>query len=375
MTTPPSSGRKGVTVLLEQMLLFPAHTQGYATYRIPALAVTTKGTVLAFCAARMAPGDWSHINIALRRSVDGGITWEAQRIIAGDGAHTVDNATPIVDRSTGVVHLLYQVDYARCCCIYSEDDGRTFKAPVDITPTFEQFRPEYDWHVLAPGPGHGIQLRNGRLLAPVWLSTGSAEHRHKPSVVAVVYSDDHGQTWQRGDIVVRHSAATPNPSETTALQVQDGRIMLSIRNEAPCYRRLVAYGADGAHGWTAPVFAADLFDPVCCASLLRLSEQPSARNRILFANPDSRANPHVFPNKARWRENLTIRLSYDEGQTWPTAKTLEPGIAGYCDLAVGPVGDIYCLYESAYDRMELFKSTHLVFAHFDLDWLTDGQDA
>ncbi len=125
---------------------------------------------------------------------------------------------------------------------------------------------------MAPGPGHGIQLAGGRLLVPVWLSSGGRQHR--PSCVAVICSDDHGRTWRRGDIVARHSPATPNPSESVAVQLTDGRVMLNIRNESRRFRRLVAFSPDGATRWTEPAFDESLFEPVCMASMVRAVPRP-----------------------------------------------------------------------------------------------------
>src|SRR5687768_16601339 len=63
--------------------LFEARKDGYAIYRIPGLVVTTKGTLLAYCEARKSDrGDWGAIDILLRRSTDGGKTWEARQHIA-----------------------------------------------------------------------------------------------------------------------------------------------------------------------------------------------------------------------------------------------------------------------------------------------------
>ena len=90
---------------LQKTTLFRAGEGGYATYRIPAIAVTTRGTLLAFCAARVQPGDWSEITIAMRRSTDGGATWSPMQIIASRPGATVDNPTPIVDRQTGSAAL------------------------------------------------------------------------------------------------------------------------------------------------------------------------------------------------------------------------------------------------------------------------------
>ena len=88
------------------------------------------------------------------------------------------------------------MEYSRCYYTRSDDDGVTFSDPVDITATFDAFRPEYDWKVLATGPGHGIRLTSGRLLVPVWLSTGTGGHAHRPSVNSTIYSDDNGMFTQ-----------------------------------------------------------------------------------------------------------------------------------------------------------------------------------
>ncbi len=365
--------------------LFEAGYKGYYTFRIPAIVTTASNTVLAFCAARHSRGgDWDPIDIMLRRSPDGGATWEEARVLAGnepDGLHTFDNPTPIVDRQSGAIHFLHQIDYERAYYLRSDDEGKTWSAPRDITDVFEAFRPDYNWKVLAPGPGHAIQLKNGRLLVPVWLSTGEGtefgpgKRGHRPSCVATIYSDDGGATWQRGDIVVHHAEEIPNPSETLALQRHDGPVLLNIRNESPRHRRLISISEDGATGWSPPQFHDELFEPICMASLIRLSQEPQGRNRILFANPDSQDNPATVGGRAHRRENVTVRLSYDEGQSWPVSKVLDPGDGGYSDLAVGPDGTIYCLYEGGARGGNQYHNTRLAVARFDLTWLTDGKDS
>ena len=368
---------------MELIRLFTAGEDGYYTFRIPALAATPKGTVLAWCAARRGVGgDWDPIDIAMRRSTDGGATWEPMVVFARHEGHTVDNPTPIIDRDTGAIHFLYQIDYARVYYTRSDDEGVTWTDPVDITPTFDLFRPEYPWRVTAPGPGHAIQLRNGRLLVAVWLSTGEGVEfgpgklGHRPSCVATVYSDDHGATWQRGDIVVHNSAEVPNPSETMPLELEDGRVMLFIRTESERNRRLVAYSADGATGWSTPVFHAGLYEPICMASVLRLtSAAQGGRSRVLYSNPDSSANAARQRGKWGIRENITVKLSYDDGQTWPVAKALDPGYAGYSDLAVSPDGVIHCIYEGGSIDGNMFRNTHMSVARLTLAWLTDGQDS
>ncbi len=113
--------------------LFQSGKDGYTCYRIPAMVVTKRGVVLVFCAARKGGGgDWDPINIAMRRSTDNGRTWEPRRILLDQGKATVDNPTPIADRQSGAVYFLYQVNYARCFYMRSDDDGQTFTAPVQF---------------------------------------------------------------------------------------------------------------------------------------------------------------------------------------------------------------------------------------------------
>ena len=365
--------------------LFEAGTAGYATYRIPGMVVTNTGTLLAYCEARKSlQGDWGAIDIMMRRSADGGATWETQRKIvniegkvtqnavalkqnlAQEGEITINNPVAIVDRQIDAVHFLYCVEYARCYYMRSDDDGRTFTEPVNITGTFDMFRDEYDWKVLATGPGHGIQLRNGRLLVPVWLSTGTGGHAHRPSCVSVVYSDDNGRTWRRGQIVVANPNPV-NPSETVPVQLANGRVMLNIRHESQPRLRGVCTSPDGATGWSKIVYHEQLPDPVCMGSIIRLSERPGhKKNRILFANPH---NPDD-----RQRKNVTVKLSYDEGESWPVARPVEPGISGYSDLAVGPDGFVYCFYERGSVDTSHYRPATLTVARFNLEWLTDSRD-
>jgi Neuraminidase (sialidase) len=367
---------------LQKTDLFHAGEDGYALYRIPGIVCTSKGTLLAYCEARRsAGGDWGTIDIMLRRSTDGGQTWSPPRKIvnvkgpvqknpvalaqglAKPDEITINNPVAIVDRKTGAVHFLYCVEYARCYHMRSDDDGETFSEAADITPAFEKFRSDYDWKVLATGPGHGIQLENGRLLCPVWLSTGTGGHAHRPSCVSVIYSDDHGRTWDRGEIV----AADPqpkNPSETAAVQLADGRVMLNLRHEAAPHFRAVSLSSDGATGWSELRFDPQLPEPICMGSIVRYSQQPEDdANRLLFVNPH---NP-----QDRARVNVTIKLSTDEGQTWPVQRSLEPGVSGYCDLAVGPDKTIYCFYERGSVDESHYRPKTLCVARFNLAWLME----
>ncbi len=364
---------------LTKTTLFQAGEHGYTTYRIPAIVVTARGTVLAFCSARRGRGgDWDRNDIVLRRSDDGGDTWSEMAVLATHPEQVVDNPTPIAAED-GTVHFLYQEHYARVYYTRSDDDGRTFSPPMEITATFDAFRAEYDWKVVAPGPGHAIELRHGpyrgRLVVPIWLCRPDPTipgGDHRPSCIATVYSDDQGRTWHRGQIVVNTSERVLHPSEHTAAQLADGRVMLNIRSETPVHRRLVTTSPDGAADWEPPYFDDALYEPVCFGSLLHLQRQaPELGNDLLlFSNPDSRYRTEYFNRmNFRARENLTVKLSRDGGRTWPIARVIEPGIAGYSDLAEGPDGTIFCLFEGGAAGGPYRGNQYVACARFGLPWL------
>ncbi len=367
----------------EQVDVFEGEVGGYFHYRVPAIVSTAKGTLIAFAEARKSErGDWGVQDIMMRRSSDGGVSWDDPRIISRvpgpieknpaalaqnlgvAGEVTYNNAAPIVDRKTGALHFLFCVEYNRAFYIRSDDDGETFSDPVEITATFERFRDEYDWMVIATGPGHGIQLDNGRLIVPVWMSDGTAGHAHRPSIVSVIYSDDSGSTWERGEVVVRHPDLI-NPSETLAIQLQDGRVALNIRHESLEHRRAISISDDGVSGWSTPEFHDQLLEPVCMASLIRHPDGP-----MVFVNPHSSEPLEGRVNHKR--QNVSVKISDDDGTTWPFSRSIEPGISGYSDLAVGPDGTIYCIYERGSPTGIGFTVKYLTVARFNLDWARAG---
>jgi sialidase-1 len=289
---------------------------------------------------------------------------------------TVDNASAVVDQRTGRIHFLYQTNYARVWHMHSDDDGATFSEPADITPALDKLRPGYDWTVAAPGPGHGLQMAGGRLIIPVWLSNGGGK-AHRPSVASVLYSDDNGAAWKAGDMV---PDTIKNPSETAAVQLEDGRVMLFMRNEnTEHYTHAISSSKDGATGWTPPEFHPDLYSPICFATAIRLSSSTSGdeKSRLLFAHPNNPNNTEVI--RPAWgvrpRERMTVRVSYDEGKTWPVHRMLSSERCGYADLAIGADGMIYCLYERGYMKGNNLNTRYLSFARFNLEWLSCGADS
>ncbi len=327
---------------------------GYHTYRIPAAILTSKGTLLAFCEGRRAGrGDAGNIDLLLKRSIDGGKTWGKTQVVWDDAENTCGNPCPVVDAKTGTIWLLLTHNLGQdseamildktakgtrtVWVSHSTDDGETWTAPREITADVK--KPEWTWY--ATGPGIGIQLKSGRLVIPCdnYVAGTKARQSH------VIFSDDAGQTWKLGGVV------GPDCNECQIVELSDGRLALNIRSYRGAKGRLVAHSADGGESFGELFVDPVLVEPVCQASILKL---PQEKATLVFSNPASTR-----------RENMTVKLSLDNGRSWPYAKVLHAGPAAYSCLTPLPDGTLGCLYEcgdrSPYER--------IVFARFAHHWL------
>lgn len=374
--------------MLEKQDLFVARTHGYWTYRIPGIAVTGRDTVLVTTEARPGQGgDYDFNDILMRRSTDGGQTFEpmvkrVDHATYGDGP--VSNFVMIPDRKSGRVRAVFHHDYARAFTLYSDDDGASWSEPVEITDVFERFRDDYPWQVCANGCGRGLQLRSGRMVIPVWLSDSSGSemgkgHRgHRPSDVTLIYSDNGGETWERGEFVCRNGMIVDEepvvfPSETTAVERSDGSVMFNLRSESKRNRRLTVVSPDGVSGWHSHAWQEQLLEPVCMACMLRVDwPQETRPGRILFSNPDNLENELIPPgnNLAHDRKRLTVKASLDDGITWPVSKVIEAGPSGYSALAMLRDGTVLCLYEADIVT-RMCDDRYLRLARFDMDWINE----
>lgn len=350
---------------LEQIDVYLSGQDGYHTYRIPSVIVTRRGTVLAFCEGRKnSSSDTGDIDLLLKRSADGGRTFSKAQMVWDDGPNTCGNPCPVVDQRTSAILLLMTHNLGgdaepRIIARTSQgtrtvwksesrDDGLTWSPPVEITSSVKKS----DWTWYATGPGAGIQLASGRLVVPC----DHIKAGEKTMYSHVIYSDDGGATWRLG------GETGPGVNECEVVERTDGSLLLNMRNYDRRQRcRAIATSRDGGLTWSAPAFDKTLIEPVCQASIRRhCRAEGNGKGRILFSNPASEKS----------REKMTVRLSYDDGATWPVSKLLHAGPAAYSCLAVLPDGTTLCLYErggrSPYEKITL--------ARFSLDWLIDGKD-
>jgi len=334
---------QGREPVFEQVDVFRQGTNGYHTYRIPAVVVSKKGTVLAFCEGRKnSAADDGDIDLLLVRSFDGGRTWGEVQLIHDAGPHTAGNPAPVVDEVTGEIILPFCINNSTVWVTKSADDGATWTEPREITRDVKM--PAWTWY--ATGPCHGIQLRSGRLLIPC--DHNGAAH--------VIYSDDHGETWKLGGSV---SGGT---NESVAVETVDGRVYINCRNTRQNGRthRAYAWSDNGGLTFGPTAWADELIEPICQASAVRYTTVEShGKNRVLFSNPASQR-----------RERLTVRISYDECRSWNAGRVVHYGPAAYSDLCVLPDGMIGCFYE----RGQYGPYERLTFARFNLEWLTNGED-
>lgn len=325
---------------LFQTKVFQAGTDGYHGYRIPTIIEAANGDLLAIVEGRVDSfSDLGNIDLVMKRSTDRGATWSEMQLIRSDGTKTSGNPAPVVDRTTGDIHLLYSIDQSEVRVMTSSDHGQSWSEPRVIHDQVS--KPDWTWHV--PGPVHGFQLKRGehagRLVIPsdhISSSTGWGSH--------VVYSDDHGETWHLGGQVSTgtYGEHTISPNESTAVELVNGNIYLNFRNHGPDPNRAFSISTDAGLTFSDPQIDETLIEPQVQASVLRYSavDQGDQKNILLFSNPAT----DVI--SAAGRRRMTVRASYDEGQTWTDGLLVEEGPAAYSDLVKLADGEIGLLYEA-----------------------------
>jgi len=338
------------------------------TFRIPAMATTNQGTLLAVYDMRYKSRKdlQGHMDIGLSRSTDGGETWERPVPIMDmkkfgglpQDQNGCSDPNILVDRKTGEIlvsavwthgkpgthqwvgkgsepgHSIHKS--SQFMMVRSKDDGLTWSEPENWTKRLKDPK----WCLFAPAPGNGINLMDGTLVMP----TQGRDATGLP-FSNFMWSRDHGKSWTLS------SPARDNTTECSVAELKDGSLMLNIRDnrnrkdKSKTNGRAVSVTHDMGKTWK--IHSSDhgvLPEPVCMASLIS-HELKDGRRVLFFSNPNSKYK----------REKMTVQMSMDQGKTWPKSILLDRKGGAYSSLSMVNDRTLGILYESSVADMVFQK--------------------
>jgi sialidase-1 len=346
--TDSTSGPQRVGIALRK-----AGDDGVNTYRIPGMATTKTGALVAVYDIRHKSsadlqGD---IDVGMSRSTDGGKTWEPMQTIMDMGTYGnrpqdengIGDPSILVDDATGTIWVaaLWLHGYpgqrawtasqpglspdktGQFMLTKSTDDGKTWSQPINITSQVK----DPAWQLCFQGPGRGITMQDGTLVFPAQFKDSS-----KLPHSTIVYSKDHGQSWHLG------TAAYPNTTEAQVVETEPGTLMLNMRDNRGGFRTIYITRDLGKTWSEHPSSRKALQDPVCNASIIKHIYK--GKTVLFFANPDA----------ARSRTHMTVKASLDMGLTWSSENQLmldELTGNGYPVLTVIDEDHLGLLYEGS----------------------------
>ncbi|WP_171681722.1 sialidase domain-containing protein [Paenibacillus planticolens] len=255
---------------------------------------------------------------------------------------------------------------------YSDDEGATWTGPIDLNGETKE-----EWMIfLGTGPGSGIQLTQGihkdRLVFPVYFLNDNNKQAS-----AVIYSDDHGQTWHRGKspnegrdvgggVIIHEKDFTNSAHELTESQVvemPDGQLKLFIRNYSGYAQ--IATSFDGGETWDATVVTENaLIAAYCQMTAIRYNGKIDGKDAVIFASPGNSSS----------RINGTVRVglinengTYPNGRTrytfdWKYSQLVKDGTYAYSSLANLSNGEIGLFYEGT-------DNTNMSYIKFNVEYL------
>lgn len=334
---------------------------GVHSYRIPGLATTNDGTLLAIYDVRYDSSFdlQADIDIGVSRSTDGGRTWEKMRIVMDMGEwaglpeaqNGVGDPAILVDRNTGEIFIvalwtagigndrawlnvgqgMTPYETGQLMMVSSRDDGRTWSKPRNITSMVRQ----PDWFITLQGPGNGITMEDGTLVF-------AFQHVDAQRVPwsGIMYSKDHGKTWK-----THQTCPIRETTESQVVELEPGTLMLNMRNNLRT-GRMVYTTKDMGETWEVHESSGKLVEPVCMASLIKVKAEDNilGQDILLFSNPAT--------TKSRF--DITIKASLDGGKTWLENDSIlldEENGWGYSCLSMIDRETVGILYESSTGHM------------------------
>jgi sialidase-1 len=347
--------------LPKETTVFQNGDDGYLCYRIPAIVKAPNGDLLAFCEARrLNCSDHGDVRIVMKRSSDNGETWSKLEIVAENGNNQAGNPAPVFDlmdkkHKKGRLFLFYNTgtvsesevrngkDIREVWYKTSEDAGKTWSKSVNITqfvskPNKPSVNPAYnfkeDWRSYANTPGHALQLTLGRNKGRIFISANHSEGAPKAQFrdyfAHGFYTDNHGKTWK-----LTPNVAYAGSNESTAAECATGGILMNCRNQSGDVKnRILAFSKNGGEKWDTVYLEKQLSDPVCQGSMINFTAK-NGEKQLLFTNIEHTTK----------RENLTLKMSADDGKTWKIVQVICPSSAAYSDLVIQQDYSIGVLYE------------------------------
>jgi sialidase-1 len=314
--------------------LYISGTENIKEFRIPSMITTNAGTVLAVCDARVnRNGDVpNNVDQVLKRSTDNGKNWSnLLRVVDFPNMEGAADPSLLQDDETSRIFLFYGYSpgrnnvekganrdrrYLSLHYVFSDDDGISWSMPLVV----EHGLKKEGWHSLWPGPGRGLQLKNKRLIMPV------SVYDHTSIDSYYLYSDDHGKSWEISNLVGF------GINEPTIVELENGDLLMNCRTRVN--NRAIVTSEDGGETWGKPIYHKNLIEPGCQGSFI--STVYKGKNLLIFSNPSS----------LEGRKNMTIKVSMDNGKSWPIVKTIYEGPSAYSCLTVLENGQIGLLYEN-----------------------------
>lgn len=316
----------------QKVPVFVSGTEGHKSYRIPAIVSLPNGTLLAFCEGRVhGAGDFGDINIVMKRSNDKGRTWSSLQTIVDTDSLQAGNPAPVVDLydpayPAGRIFLFYNTGnnhegevrkgkgLREVWYKTSTDGGLSWSNPVNITtqthrPKQPQVNAAYnftqDWRSYANTPGHAMQFVTGKYKGRIFIAANHSAGNPQPGFMDYkahgFYTDDHGKTFHLSETV-----NLPGSNESMATEISNGRLMMNSRNQKGDIKaRIVSISSNGGQRWDTTYFDNTLIDPVNQGSILTIGKK-NGKAIVAFCNAAD----------TKRRDNLTLRISYDDGITW-----------------------------------------------------------